>query len=178
LQHGIREYHRKNPGTIVVPLSSLSPVISINVTGNNPPPDFFKWGLFRIISEKIKNLLSSIESVNAEYIPITLLYKNKPAKSSYYILNVLDYFDCVDYASSKIGNIDSFGISKIERLSIIKTTIPKDIFVLEPLRIDLIISKKIVAELCNIKATGSLFLPFEKFRESFQFDQSIEYIEI
>jgi hypothetical protein len=83
-------------------LKSEFPATTFVIEEGQEVPDFFKSAGAPITSPKGKGLLEK-NSVNAEFLPITLEFEeDAKVTSHYFLVNVLDIVDCVDWRNSTI----------------------------------------------------------------------------
>ncbi len=124
-------------------------------------PDFFKSAGAPITSPKGKALLEK-NSVNAEFLPITLEFENAKATSDYFLVNVLDIVDCVDWQKSTIVMDSRYPIvRKIDSLALVAAEAP--LFRPKGLEFLLCCSESLVRALAAERVSGLSFCNVDKY---------------
>lgn len=150
--------------TLGKPWGNDFPLLKIKLDTKEPPSDLFETGPFWIASLTIKNILETIKC-NTEFHMISLFTKNNEAiKKDYFILNVLDICDCIDYENS-IFESDEDYIDQIEKLVIDDSTLNnKNILRVDKTYDSIILVSDTLKELLNKnKISGVEFVNPEKF---------------
>ena len=78
------------------------PDLKIRITpGSPPPPDYFHCGPMRVVSEDLMGLLLAWPVTEAEFFPVQVFQKDKPADRNYFCFHVVVEVDCLDLERSE-----------------------------------------------------------------------------
>ncbi len=71
------------------------------MSGKNPPNDFMEYGQLMLVSDNIINVLKKYEGIKATFSPVTFIWnEEKYIKCSFYIMQVLEEIECINYEES------------------------------------------------------------------------------
>ncbi|WP_299769048.1 DUF1629 domain-containing protein [uncultured Dokdonia sp.] len=143
----------------------LSPTINPKIVIENKsgkPQDFIMGGTaLPIISKKVKELLLTLpESNKFEFISTNV--ENLNSNTEYWVLNILDILDCVDFDKSEYRTYNnSEKIKRIDKLVFKEGAINKDIFYLKDFPVDIYVSEKIATLFNENDITGYKLIDIE-----------------
>jgi hypothetical protein len=76
--------------------------ISIEITSEFPPNDFFICFMLRIVSEGVKQLIESSNVKNVDFFPVQIFYdQNEYLDKRYFFMHILSEIDCFDKERSE-----------------------------------------------------------------------------
>lgn len=95
-----------------VPLSDRFPDLTIQLTDGDECPsglvDYFQAGLLNIASLKLRKVLEDA-GAEVEYLPVRVLYNEKPTEIEYFVANPLMRFDAIDIINSEVELDEELG---------------------------------------------------------------------
>ena len=143
--------------TLVTSLGENFPILDISITYFRVMPDYFSAGPFLLVSEKLKNLFSNLNT-DFEYYLVNI--KNKTSKNidqNYYYAHLLSEYDFIDRVNSvyEVSEYNQEYIEDIEVL-VLKKNIDVSLSYLEKCldRNFILINKNIAKTLLENKITG------------------------
>jgi hypothetical protein len=97
-----------------VSLAGKFPELTLTLNdGYETPPglvDYFRVGLLKVVSSKLKVVFDS-EGAELEYFPVTVLYRNEPTSSQYFVANPLKRIKAIDLGESEVELDDEVGMA-------------------------------------------------------------------
>ena len=143
--------------TLVTSLGKNFPVLDISITYFRIMPDYFSVGPFLLVSEKLKNLFSNLNT-DFEYYLVNI--KNKTSQNidqNYYYAHLLSEYDFIDRVNSvyEVSEYNQEYIEDIEVL-VLKKNIDVSLSYLEKCldRNFILINENIAKTLLENKITG------------------------
>lgn len=115
-----------------------------------------------IVSELIAETIMNDNFNDVELIEVKVSMKTD---LKYYLLNILNVFDCIDLEKSvyKLYVPDIILFDSIDKLVIDTTKIKNDIFRIKGLLLEIIVSEQLKNKLENLKLSEIEFMPIEDF---------------
>ncbi|MEP1446870.1 MAG: DUF1629 domain-containing protein [Paraglaciecola sp.] len=122
----------------------------------------------RVISESLKKFLVAKKSPNLEFLPVKIMdHKGKFIEDKYFIMNVLDHQNCLDYDASEaeISLINDKTIDSVEQIVLLDEKVNDnfDIFRICDFPSATLVSESLAKELEDNGFTGIEFLPLDEF---------------
>jgi hypothetical protein len=124
---------------------------------------------YLIVSRQLKESLVALTgSSNMEFLPVSILnHKDRVVSDEYYILNVLDKFDCIDQAKSVVewSEINPNAISSCDALILKEDVLPENAVIFRPqfLLSTILVKREIATKLLASGLTGLAFLEPSKY---------------
>jgi hypothetical protein len=93
--------------------------ISVKITSEYPPADFFICFSLHIVSQAIKELIQSFENVKVEFFPMEVFVSGeKYVHKNYFFMHIIDEVNCFDSIKSeyKSHQVKSTGATIIDSI--------------------------------------------------------------
>lgn len=128
-----------------------------------PMADFYKLGVAKIVSEKLKDIFQQI-GVIAEYIPIKVLDDFNKNTGAYYLVHFKHIFDCFDYENSNYKLVERKSGKRptsLKLLEIDESKVPDNscLFRVKYFENRILVRESVVHTLSNSDIRGILYLP-------------------
>jgi len=81
------------------------PKSTLNITGRAKPTDFFFAGPLFIVSQQLRDVLGQFDT-KAEFLPLQALVNGDYAQQVFWLVNILDWAECLDMESSEYKMTD------------------------------------------------------------------------
>lgn len=149
-------------------VESIFPKIRINITSSFKVPDFFCCGSVNILSNKLRDLLVTLDS-ELEFFSVQVLQNMVPLNRQYFAINVLSHAQCIDLKNSNLLVEDDW-IDEIDSITFKPVAGGlNDLFVLDLSPIDLIISEHAKLLMQSSSISGCTYVPFNDFSDTWMF---------
>jgi len=151
-------------------LPRLKKPIRVTVSkGKRPPTDLIQGPYTYIIaSERLRTSFEELDPSNLDTAAVDLVCESRVI-AKYYFIQTLNNIDAIDWSSSDLTSYpeDKYGIVEVRKLVLSPDAIGKrNVFRMEGLVSDLVVSEKFRKRVLNAGMTGMRFVPTEDFKLS------------